>query len=223
MTVILKAHKPECTQQKLYVAQGDAFLPNSFEDGTTSSGPASSPTVSLSWNPKDLNSETVYIRLSYISTIISVTRVGKYLSLSAKLPEQLAQAFNQDNNDLCSTGCPAPERINIEQVVVSELDHALNVCHNSIGPTGHRLTDQYLDWCVFDMLTSHDDQFINASHAAYSDVLFFEPRSLFNRTVSIFELSPNSTASASCVQGLSLFILIIIGLYNSFSVPIIVV
>lgn len=200
--------------QKLYVAQGDALLPNSFEDGTTSSGPASSPTVSLSWVPNEGNSETVYIRLSYISTIITVTRVGKYLSVSAKLPEQLAQTFGHDNNELCSTGCPVSEQIDIEQVVVSELDRALALCHNSIGPTGQRLTDQYLDWCVFDMMTSHDDQFINASHAAYSHVLFFEPRSLLNRTISIFEFNPNSKADASCTHGLGLFILIIIALYS---------
>lgn len=213
MTVILKAHRPECTHQKLYEAQGDFQLPGTFEDGTTSSEPASS-TVSLSWRSNDANSETVIIRLSYISTIITVTRVGKYLSISAKLPEQLAQVFNHEKNELCSTGCPVSEQIDIEQVTINELDNVLSLCHNSIGPTGRRLTDQYLDWCVFDMMTSHDEQFINASHAAYSDVLFFEPRSLFNRTVSIFEFNPKSIADSSCIHKLNLFILIIISLYN---------
>jgi len=211
---MLKAHKPECTLQKLYEAQGDYQLPSVFEDGTTSSGPASSPTVSLSWRSNDPNSETVIIRLSYISTIITVTRVGKYLSISAKLPEQLAQIFNQEKNVLCSTGCPLTEQIDIKQVKISELDRVLTLCHNSIGPTGHRLTDQYLDWCVFDMMTSHDEQFINASHAAYSDVLFFEPRSLYNRTVSVFEFNPNSTADANRTHRLNLFILTIVALYN---------
>ncbi|KAL4120342.1 hypothetical protein QTP88_013056 [Uroleucon formosanum] len=214
LTVMLKAHKPECTLYKLFEAQGDLQLPDKFEDGTTSSGPASSPTVSLSWRSNDPNSETVIIRLSYISTIITVTRVGKYLSISAKLPDQLAQVFDQDKNVLCSSGCPTSEQIDIKQVTLSELDRGLTLCHNSIGPTGHKLTDQYLDWCVFDMMTSHDEQFINASHAAYSDVLFFEPRSLFNRTVSVFELNPDSTADANCQHRLNLFILTIIALYN---------
>ncbi|XP_060839493.1 repulsive guidance molecule B-like [Rhopalosiphum padi] len=214
LTVILKAHKPECTLQKLYEAQGDFQLPNVFEDGSTSSGPTSSPTVSLSWRSNDPNSETVIIRLSYISTIITVTRVGKYLSISAKLPDQLAQMFNQDKHVLCSTGCPLSEQIDIKQVTISELDRVLTSCHNSVGPTGHKLTDQYLDWCVFDMMTSHDEQFINASHAAYSDVLFFEPRSLFNRTISVFEFNPNSTAGANRTHRLNLFILTIITLYN---------
>lgn len=211
---MLKAHKPECTQQKLYEAQGDSQLPGGFEDGTTLSGPASSPTVSLSWRFNDPNSETVIIRLSYISTIITVTRVGKYLSISAKLPEQLAQTFNQEKNELCSSGCPVSEQIDIKQVTISGLDRALTLCHNSIGPTRHRLTDQYLDWCVFDLMTSHDDQFINASHAAYSDVLFFEPRSLSNRTVSVFEFNPDSTADADRTHRLNLLILTIITLYN---------
>lgn len=213
---MLKAHKPECTPHKMFEAQGDARLPMSFEDGTTFSGPASLPTVSLSWRPNDQNSETVILRLSYISTIITVTRVGKYLSVSAKLPEQLAQTFNQEKNELCSTGCPASEQIDIKQVQLSELDHVLTLCHNSVGPTGHRLTDQYLDWCVFDMMTSQDEQFISASHAAYSDVLFFEPRSLFNRTLSVFEYNPSSTAGDSCTHKLNLFILVIITLYNFF-------
>lgn len=223
MTVILKA-QPNCTHQKLYEAQGDIQLPDVFQDGTTLSGPTLSSTVSLSWRSNDPNSETVIIRLSYISTIITVTRVGKYLSISAKLPNQLAQPFNQDNdkNELCSIGCPVSEQIDIEQVKPNELDRMLSLCHNSVGPTGHKLTDQYLDWCVYDMMTSHDEHFINASHAAYSDVLFFEPRSLFNRTVSIFEYNPKSTvdanpkstADASCIHKSNLFVTIIIALYN---------
>lgn len=214
---MLKAHnKPECTSQKMYEAQGDNPLPKAFEDGSTLSGPESSSTVSLSWRPNDLISETVFIRLSYISTIITVTRVGKYLSISVKLPDQLAQTFNQEKNELCSSGCPVSEQIDIKQVSVSELDRVLTSCHNSIGPTGHRLTDEYLDWCVFDVMTSRDEQFINASHAAYSDVLFFEPRSLFNRTISVFEFNPITTASASCIHRLHLFILSIIALYNFF-------
>lgn len=212
---MLKAHKPEeCTHQKLYVAQGDAQLPSTFEDSTSSSGPSLSPTVSLSWRSNNKNSETVIIRLSYISTIITVTRVGKYLSISAKLPDQLAQPINQEKNELCSSGCPVSEQIDIKQVTISELDQVLTLCHNSVGHTGHRLTDQYLDWCVFDMMTSHDEQFINASHAAYSDVLFFEPRSLLNRTVSIFEFNPVSTDSACYKHRLNLFILTIIALYH---------
>lgn len=211
---MLKAHRPECTHQKMYEAQGDGQLPLSFNDGSVASGPASSPTVSLSWRSNDLNSETVIIRLSYISTIITVTRVGKYLSISAKLPDELAQTFNQDKNELCSTGCPASEQIDIKQVTLSELDSALTLCHNSIGSLGHRLTDQYLDWCVFDMMTSHDEQFINVSHAAYSDVLFFEPRSLFNRTISVFEFNPEQTTDNGCTNRLNLFFLIIVALYN---------
>lgn len=195
-----------------------------FEDGTTSSGPSLSSSVSLSWRSNDHSSETVIIRISYISTIITVTRVGKYLSISAKLPSQLAQPSNPDNekNELCSTGCPVSEQIDIEQVKRNELDRMLTLCRNSVGPTGHKLSDQYLDWCVYDMMTSHDEQFINASHAAYSDVLFFEPRSLFNRTVSVFEFNPkltvdtdpNSTADAICINRLNLSVAIIIALYN---------
>jgi len=206
---MVKEHKPGCTLHKQFEAQGDVKLPFTFEDG-----PSPLPTVSLSWRSNDPNSETVIIRLSYISTIITVTRVGKYLSISAKLPEQLAQAFSQDKFELCSNGCQTSEQIDIKQVTIRELDHVLTLCRNSIGPTGHRLTDQYLDWCIFDMMTSQDEQFINASHAAYSDVLFFEPRSLFNRTISVFEFNPSSTADASYTNKLNLFILISITLYN---------
>lgn len=212
---MLKA-KAECTGKKMYEAQGGSQLPIVFGDGTNFSAPDTSRTVSLSWRRNDANSETVIIRLSYISTIITVTRVGKYLSVSAKLPDQLAQTFNQDKHELCSIGCPKSEQIDIKQVNTTDttdLSNVLSLCHNSVGPTGHRLTDQYLDWCVFDMMTSHDEQFINASHAAYSDVLFFEPRSLFNRTISVFEYNPQSTTDSSCIHSLNLFILIIT-LYN---------
>lgn len=219
MTVLLKAHNLECTSQKLYEAQGGIELPKSFGDGSTLFGPVSSPTVSLSWRQNDPSCETVIIRLSYISTLITVTRVGKYLSVYAKLPDQLAQTFNQDRNELCSNGCPVSEQIDIAKVPTVGLDRALTLCHNSVGPSGHRLTDQYLDWCVFDMMASQDEQFINASHAAYSDVLLFEPRSLFNRTISVYEFNPVSTAVASCVDKLNLFIIIVVTLYNFLSVP----
>lgn len=218
MTVILKGHRPECTRQKLYEAQGDSQLSFSFNDGSTTSGLASSPTVSLSWRSNNVNSETVILRLSYISSIITVTRVGKYLSISAKLPDELAQTFNHDKNILCSAGCPISQQIDIRQVAMNDFDNMSSLCHNSVGPTGHRLTDQYLDWCVFDMLTSRDEQFINASHAAYSDVLFFEPRSLFNRTINIYELIPTLTTGASCTNRLNLSLLVAIVSYNFFRV-----
>lgn len=215
MTVVLRAQKLECTIQKVYEAVGDSQLPVSFNDGTTTSGPPASPAVSLSWRSNDNDSETVIIRVSYISTIITVTRVGKYLSVSTKLPEHLAPTTDPDKNELCSAGCPKSEQIPMKVANTSELSDVLSLCRNSVGPTGHRLTDQYLDWCVYDMMTSHDEQFINASHAAYSDVLFFEPRSLLNRTYSIFEpRPPQSTTDSSCTHGLNLSIVLIVTLYN---------
>lgn len=131
------------------------------------------------------------------------------------MPEPLAQNFNQEKNELCSTGCPLSEQIDIQQVTISKLDRdrIITLCRNSVGPTGHRLTDQYLDWCVFDMMTSNDEQFINASHAAHSDVLFFEPRSLSNRTISVFEFNPIHAAACSTYR-LNIFFIIIVTLYN---------
>lgn len=132
------------------------------------------------------------------------------------MPEPLAQNFNQEKNELCSTGCPLSEQIDIQQVTINKLDRdrVITLCRNSVGPTGHRLTDQYLDWCVFDMITSNDEQFINASHAAHSDVLFFEPRSLSNRTISVFEFNPTLTAAACSKYRFNIFFIIIITLYN---------
>lgn len=132
------------------------------------------------------------------------------------MPEPLAQNFNQEKNELCSTGCPKSEQIDIHQATTSksDRDRVITLCRNSVGPTGHRLTDQYLDWCVFDMMTSNDEQFINASHAAHADVLFFEPRSLSNRTISVFEFNPILTADACSTHRLSVFFLIVITLYN---------
>ncbi|XP_050539016.1 repulsive guidance molecule B-like [Daktulosphaira vitifoliae] len=214
LTILLKSHISDCTTQKIYEAQGDFQLPESFGDGSTKSVSAFSTTVSLSWRSNDPNSETVIIRLSYISTIITITRVGKYLSVSAKLPNELAQTFNQEKNELCSSGCPTSEQFDIEKSVINDLEHSLNLCRDSIGPTGHQLTDQYLDWCVFDLMTSHDEQFVNASHAAYSDVLFFEPQSLLNRTISVFESGHKSTANITQCGCLKIFFIIFITIYK---------
>lgn len=82
-----------------------------------------------------------------------VRRVGKYLAVSAKLPEELVEPSIQDPNtlQLCTLGCPPSERLDIvtSRGHMTDRDHALAKCKDTEELSNdiiNNLTDYYLDW-----------------------------------------------------------------------------
>jgi len=79
-------------------------------------------------------------------------QVGKYLAFAAQLPEELVAIAATDGNlQLCDTGCPLSERLDLVQAHGTKLswEEALGLCRdnsNIIEEIANNLTDHYLDW-----------------------------------------------------------------------------
>lgn len=213
MTIIIRGRATPCTSEKTYEAQADSLgLPTLFIDGTQRSGPDES--VSLTVHDQG---SRVEIFLRYIETTLVVRQVGRYLAFSARMPEELVltrpygQDPNADSLQLCVRGCPASERLD----PVAARGHALPWlaavarCRKSDGYSNdinNNLTDHYLDWCVFDVMTTGDgaaaDDFTAAAHSAQADVLRFDRAALNNRTTTpehpeMYNSAPNQRTDVS--------------------------
>ncbi|KAK6617313.1 hypothetical protein RUM44_005644 [Polyplax serrata] len=218
VTVIIKGRGTFCTQEKTYEAQADQPLQASFVDGTHMSGPNAS--VVLKLEEIDKNHQVVEIYLKYIETTLVIRQVGKYLAFAARLPEEVALLDGEDLQ-LCNSGCPTSEQLNLaaDHGEAMSWEEALSQCQDSDGLSNeinNRLTDHYLDWCVFDVMTTGEvaaADFMAAAHSAQADVLRFDPESLRNRTTT--KLRPRDvttlpTSGARSYQCCSLRILFVI-------------
>lgn len=159
-------------------------------------------------------------------------QVGRYLAFSTRMPEELVSTLDTqgdgqldgqgDGVQLCVQGCPHSERMNLDKdrgTVLSWTD-ALEKCVSKTRPASAPasapsadpaevlgdLTDQYLDWCVFDLMTTGREDFALAAHAALRDTLAMDPSaagSLRNRTTAQDvggaggAASPSTTGAAS--------------------------
>lgn len=159
-------------------------------DGTDRSGADETVTLEIDSSPEE-DRESIEIVMRYIASRLMIRRKGKYLAFNAKLPDevvQLTKSYDDDKVELCSTGCPATEQLNpiLARGHVIAREEALRLCtsmENLTKDDANTLTDNYLDWCVFDVMTAgRDRDFIDAAHAAQSDALKLDEKSLKNRT-----------------------------------------
>lgn len=211
VTVLVKGSSTPCTTQKIYEATADAPLPDTFIDGTNKSGPGEPVTVRHS---QTAYGASVEIQIRYIEATVIVRKVGRYLAFSTRMPEELALWRGQDGDvdgegqgaQLCVQGCPLSERMDLANDrghVLSWAD-ALAKCVDktpaaiaSSAPeaaplsAGNELaddlTDQYLDWCVFDLMTTGREDFVLAARSAHRDTLDMDPvaaHNLRNRTTA---------------------------------------
>lgn len=220
VTVIIKGRSTPCTTEKTYEAQADSPLPTSFVGGDTPSKRGDNVVLKTDIDPSGQHERTE-IFIKYIETTIVVRRVGKYLALSAKLPEELVEPSTQDPNtlQLCTLGCPPSERLDIvtSRGHMTDRDNALAKCKDTNELSNdiiNNLTDYYLDWCVFDTMTagvSYD--FTAAAHSAQADVLRFDPSSLDNRTTLYLTETINVPEDTSAAKIIRLDLLLVIGLF----------
>ncbi|XP_008471887.1 RGM domain family member B [Diaphorina citri] len=222
VTVIIKGRSTPCTNEKTYEAQADSPLPLSFINSGVNSHSKNADNVVLKVESDPSgHHERAEIFIKYIETTIVVRRVGKYLAVSAKLPEELVEPSIQDPNtlQLCTLGCPPSERLDIvtSRGHMTDRDHALAKCKDTEELSNdiiNNLTDYYLDWCVFDTMTagiSYD--FTAAAHSAQADVLRFDPSSLNNRTTLYLTEPVNVPDNTSAAQLIRLDLLLVIGLF----------
>ncbi|XP_038071598.1 repulsive guidance molecule A-like isoform X2 [Patiria miniata] len=184
LSVIIKGHH-ECADRKLYLAQ-TGNLPGAFVDGTKSSGPGGRGVVVYEIVPD----KHVEIHIRYIGTVIIIRQIGEYLLFSVRMPEEIIKRQGPEDLQLCVRGCPGREKIDYveflkqtKDVDKEKLQSAIAKCRKT------NVIDVYLDSCVFDLLTTSDDNFTNAAENALRDISRLQPNaslSLHNRT-SVFE------------------------------------
>ncbi|XP_063051184.1 RGM domain family member B [Engraulis encrasicolus] len=108
VTIIFKPYQ-ECTDQKVYQGVTDD-LPAAFVDGTISGGDGETKSL---WVIEKSSGHHVEIHAAYIGVTVIVRQVGRYLTLAARIPEEMAMAYDAETQDLqlCVNGCPTSERI----------------------------------------------------------------------------------------------------------------
>jgi RGM family protein len=217
VTVIIRGRSTPCAEEKTYEATSDAPLPAMFIDGTQRSGPDESVVLTVH------EQQRVEIYVRYIETTLIVRQAGRYLAFSARMPDELVGFgsgvdgdFGDSSLQLCVRGCPASERLDpvAERGHKLPWDKAMERCRRSDNnEVTSSLTDHYLDWCVFDVMTTGDgavaNDFTAAAHSAQADVLRLDPQSLENKSTSRTEHDPYySHASFAGCPGMLVVLLV---------------
>ncbi len=213
VTVIVKALSG-CTGQKVYEATSQG-LPGAFNDGTKGH-----PFLDLSVRSADFH---VVIHLKYISAKLFIRRHGKYLSLTARLPEEVIREKSpSDTAQLCLSGCPSQERVAYKEYLASP--RIMSERWNSLPPKMQRseavlfcrksgAMDFYFDACVFDLMISGSLAFGEAARDALGDARrLYSPQKFFetNRTdLDIYDHLTARVAASDCLGILSSAITII--------------
>ncbi|XP_019640937.1 PREDICTED: repulsive guidance molecule A-like isoform X1 [Branchiostoma belcheri] len=195
LTVIVKGEVAECAREKVYQAQQNN-LPDAFADGTRSGGPNGIRSLVLDVR---VPGRHVEIHVRYIDTTIVLRQIGNYLTFAIRMPEDVINTgnFDEDGLQLCVKGCPLSERIDYVEFlrnppqsssntvlhrseIAMPKDMAIQKCRQS------NVTDFYLDSCVFDLMTTGDANFTLAAKSALEDVYRLHPnpgRTHRNRTI----------------------------------------
>ncbi|XP_016391644.1 RGM domain family member B-like [Sinocyclocheilus rhinocerous] len=197
ITVIFKSYH-DCTEQKVYQATTED-LPSAFQDGTRSGGKAES--LWIAEGSGGLGIRQVKIHARYLGTSIIVRQVGRYLTFAIRMPEDLAE--ENGGLQLCLHGCPRSEVIkahvlNRQQSLrpprlmggwygeddggelqpglsahVDMLERATTKCREML-----QVEDVYFQSCVFDLLTTGDQEFSMAAYGALEDLKALPPSTL---------------------------------------------
>jgi len=223
VTIVIRGHSTSCADKKTYEATSDAPLPAMFIDGTQRSGLDESVVLTV------YEQQRVEIYVRYIETTLIVRQAGRYLAFSARMPEELVNFSSGGDgsfgdSSLCVRGCPASERLDpvAERGHKLPWDKAVERCRRSdSNEVINNLTDHYLDWCVFDVMTTGDgavaNDFTAAAHSAQADVLRLDPLSLKNKTTPRQEQDPDYSG-ASLTGCSSVVVVLVAALQLAFGV-----
>ena len=168
---MIKPRGNGCVLQKIYRAEAGS-LPAEFLDGTQETGPSGCPAIIF---PRRKGHQThIEIKICYISTTIIIRQVGKYLTFHVKIPEKLLRKV--PTTGLCVTGCPYLQRIDYRELL-SYTDAQLSRMRRSkmSRKEAHakcmeaKIAGFYLDSCLFDLLTTGDQNFSAAAWHALDD------------------------------------------------------
>ncbi|KAJ8339286.1 hypothetical protein SKAU_G00360720 [Synaphobranchus kaupii] len=199
ITMIFKPHQ-DCTDQKVYQAVTDN-LPSAFMDGTVSGGGSNGRSL---WIVEKAAGQHLEIHAGYIGTTVIVRQLGRYLTLAARVPREVAMAFDESQDlQLCMNGCPSAERIDRDgHLPLPEQgprwaapQHQYRKLHprasQGLAATQRsdltseaammacqaqlEVKDIYFHSCVFDLLTTGDSNFTSAAYNALKDMEALHP------------------------------------------------
>lgn len=171
--MLIKAQGKGCVNQKIYRAKAGS-LPAEFHDATRQTGPSDCPAI-IHRRQKGPQVH-IEIKICYISTTIIIRQVGEFLTFHVKIPEQLL--FKSPTTGLCVTGCPYRQRIDYRELLSYTDDQLARMrprrskmsrdeAHAKCTET--KITGFYLDSCLFDLLTTGDENFSAAAWHALDD------------------------------------------------------
>ncbi|XP_076044473.1 repulsive guidance molecule A-like isoform X2 [Oratosquilla oratoria] len=181
VTVIIRRLVP-CSPERTYEASAES-LPKAFVDGTTRTG--LSKTDPIVYVEEVVSGSHVVIHARHVNTTVTIRRVAGYLTVLAILPKELAQEA-ADGIELCGRGCDEEERVRAPNQPEMPWAEAERKCRE------YNLTAHYLDACVFDLITTGQEDFRLPAHHALRDVWLLDPegaRALSNRTSAIISSS----------------------------------
>ncbi|XP_072166587.1 repulsive guidance molecule A-like isoform X2 [Diadema setosum] len=188
LTVIIKPHRDgECAEHKQYQAVA-GNLPAVFSDGTVTSGREQGVVI-----VEVIPGEHVEIHIKYIATLIVIRQVGRYITFAVRMPQEFIHHYGAEEMQLCVRGCPPSEQIEYASFLSETARDDRNYKELRQGAIAKcrqaRVIDDYLDSCVFDLLTTGDANFTRAAQSALTDITRLHPNAsilLKNRT-SVFE------------------------------------
>jgi len=144
-----------------------------------------------------------------IVTRLFRSQVGRYLTFSAQMPQEVVR-LSEDSVDvqqLCVQGCLESERMDPTKsrgtlLTREEAEAGCLERHNN--EVDLSLVTPYLDWCIFDLMTTGDYEFVKAARSAHHDTRWLDPKSLQDRATPLalddrsseFSSTPSITAPA---------------------------
>ena len=184
-------------------------LPGSFDDGRTHFGQERSVEL-IEEDP----GKHVEIYLRYIDTTLIVRQVGHYFTFAMKMPEEVVDHSMNNNNgiQLCVRGCPVSELIDYREYLaqkhvrlksLTEEDSSAKVAMSrSVAEAKCKdahVVDFYYDSCVFDLMTTGDNNFTQAAQSALSDVLRLYPQAgkMHRNRTSLQQIDKQYSSAAS--------------------------
>ncbi|KAM3919873.1 hemojuvelin [Leptodactylus fuscus] len=184
LTIIFKNMK-QCIDQKVYQAEV-GNVPAAFDDGSVNGGRRAGGS-SLTIHEKEPG-KYIEIHAAYIGTTIRVRQLGRQLSFSLRMAEEISQAFREEQDlQLCVGGCPSSQQISrtkdISRTHSLSIESARSLCRERLS-----IEDLYFESCVFDLMVSGNANLTGAAYHALEDAKDFHPEP---GTLHIFSKAEN--------------------------------
>ncbi|GAB1610215.1 RGM domain family member B-like [Argonauta hians] len=186
LTVMIKRNDKCGTNTFVTYSTLKDSLPSTFNGGATHYGPGKGIEIKV-LDP----SKYVKIHIKYIDTVILVRHIGRYFTFSIRMPEEIVMSSTDEERELCVNGCPKAQQIDYksflaqqqEKIKEYERDNKIAMPRTEAEHACRKanVANFYFDSCVFDLMTTGDNNFTAAAYNAWQDLLKLNPEVTKNR------------------------------------------